>query len=555
MRDRMRIGWVAAVLLALLGTGARAAGTQDGKADSELAKALARPLSPGSVAILVLHADNPAAAARLTEALAHEQPEVRAVAARVAFAIRHRGLVPALVKALVVEQNSLAGAEIVRALALILGRTADDALFENFERFDSRAPAAWLEVVERARPIDLLPRLDKLPASAPIGAAMATYAAAHANEVAQACATMASGSPVEQIYVSMIGAAFERKDPLPWPVLAAGINAGGAPRRAVVHDLLWRRGQGIPPDAEAGLVELTGRVTIADDPWLVVALELSRRGRPAEGPPRPIGEAIAALSPTVSPKFGGGPFLHTLTAEEEGALRKAPGTWLAPRAEWTNPTSPRTVAVSAAGAGGSVSRLVRPLTPGVLADILTLTGCKPRADQVVAIDVSYRPTGQVRNVSQPVGLGFSNKDCNDAARLLAILDTATGHEPVAAERTDLVLVGLRPEDIDCKRASTNRSGTPAVVGAGVQPPRKIRQVNPEYPPGLQQQGKQGVVILRAIISTEGCVAEAEVFQSAHLGFNAAALIAVSGWRYTPTIVDGVEVPVIMTVTVNFTLRR
>jgi protein TonB len=34
----------------------------------------------------------------------------------------------------------------------------------------------------------------------------------------------------------------------------------------------------------------------------------------------------------------------------------------------------------------------------------------------------------------------------------------------------------------------------------------------------------------------------------------AAIDAVRQWTYTPTLLNGVPVPVIMTVTVNFTLR-
>ena len=34
----------------------------------------------------------------------------------------------------------------------------------------------------------------------------------------------------------------------------------------------------------------------------------------------------------------------------------------------------------------------------------------------------------------------------------------------------------------------------------------------------------------------------------------AALDAVKQWQYTPTLLNGVPVPVIMTVTVNFTLQ-
>jgi periplasmic protein TonB len=36
--------------------------------------------------------------------------------------------------------------------------------------------------------------------------------------------------------------------------------------------------------------------------------------------------------------------------------------------------------------------------------------------------------------------------------------------------------------------------------------------------------------------------------------DASALAAVSLWRYEPTLLDGAPVPVIMTVTVSFTLQ-
>jgi protein TonB len=35
----------------------------------------------------------------------------------------------------------------------------------------------------------------------------------------------------------------------------------------------------------------------------------------------------------------------------------------------------------------------------------------------------------------------------------------------------------------------------------------------------------------------------------------AAVEAVKQWRYTPTRLNGVPVPIIMTVTVNFTIQR
>ena len=41
----------------------------------------------------------------------------------------------------------------------------------------------------------------------------------------------------------------------------------------------------------------------------------------------------------------------------------------------------------------------------------------------------------------------------------------------------------------------------------------------------------------------------------HLPVHEAAVEAVSKWRFTPTLLNGTPVPVVMTVTVGFTLKR
>jgi protein TonB len=61
------------------------------------------------------------------------------------------------------------------------------------------------------------------------------------------------------------------------------------------------------------------------------------------------------------------------------------------------------------------------------------------------------------------------------------------------------------------------------------------------------------VIVEATISPQGKVTNARVLRGVPL-LNDAALDAVRQWEYTPTMLNGVPVPVIMTVTVNFTLQ-
>lgn len=93
---------------------------------------------------------------------------------------------------------------------------------------------------------------------------------------------------------------------------------------------------------------------------------------------------------------------------------------------------------------------------------------------------------------------------------------------------------------------------PVRVGGNIRPPVKIRDVRPVYPELAQSARVMGVVILEVNIGTDGAVTDARVLRGVPL-LNDAALDAVKQWLYEPTLLNGVPVPVIMTVTVNFTL--
>jgi protein TonB len=91
------------------------------------------------------------------------------------------------------------------------------------------------------------------------------------------------------------------------------------------------------------------------------------------------------------------------------------------------------------------------------------------------------------------------------------------------------------------------------VGGNIAPPKKIKDVPPVYPAMAQQARVQGIVIIEATIGTDGTVRNTRVLRSVPL-LDPAALEAVSQWEYEPTLLNGVAVPVIMTVTVNFSLK-
>ena len=94
---------------------------------------------------------------------------------------------------------------------------------------------------------------------------------------------------------------------------------------------------------------------------------------------------------------------------------------------------------------------------------------------------------------------------------------------------------------------------PLPVGGNIKPPAKIRHVPPLYPTMAQQARVEGTVVIEAIIGIDGRVKDARIVTSKPL-LDQAALDAVRQWQFTPTLLNGVPVPVIMTVRVAFSLQ-
>lgn len=94
---------------------------------------------------------------------------------------------------------------------------------------------------------------------------------------------------------------------------------------------------------------------------------------------------------------------------------------------------------------------------------------------------------------------------------------------------------------------------PLVVGGQIRRPMKTRDVRPMYPSIAQAARVQGIVIIECTIGADGAVVDAKVLRSVPL-LDEAALTAVRQWVFTPTLLNGVPHPVVMTVTVQFNLQ-
>jgi protein TonB len=128
---------------------------------------------------------------------------------------------------------------------------------------------------------------------------------------------------------------------------------------------------------------------------------------------------------------------------------------------------------------------------------------------------------------------------------LAVDPAATGGSSVVAGLNLPGVVEAPPEP--------PRVVAPYRTGGVIQQPRRIRDVPPAYPMPARMTKVEGVVIIEAIISTTGEVQDARILKSVPL-LDQAALDAVRQWRYTPSLLNGIPVPVVFTVTVQFRLQ-
>jgi TonB family protein len=150
-----------------------------------------------------------------------------------------------------------------------------------------------------------------------------------------------------------------------------------------------------------------------------------------------------------------------------------------------------------------------------------------------------------------MALAFRQESTTSVAGLLDAAKQATDagrlEEAEASVRQALaILHAAQP------RAVPTPSGA-VRIGGDIKEPRKIVDVPPVYPAAARAAGIQGIVILEATIDTQGYVADAHVLRGVP-ELDDAALDAVRQWAYTPTLLSGQPVAVVMTVTVNFSLR-
>jgi hypothetical protein len=192
--------------------------------------------------------------------------------------------------------------------------------------------------------------------------------------------------------------------------------------------------------------------------------------------------------------------------------------------------------------------------PGYATGVMEATRCRARGDWV-GVDVQYGTDGRPRRIGIPGGL---SDQCREAAGIIAMSSLAPGGHFPAKDQPETLLVPLDKEWLACLEAeSPGAPPSPLDLVAprrqSLEQPKKTRNAHPIYPDRAKTSFIEGDVEFDTLIGRSGCVYDIRARRGPTL-LAAAAIRAISAWRYTPTRVDGRPVVAPMTVRMTFFLE-
>ncbi len=497
--------------------------------------------TPGDVALLLVHHDANSVAA-LRAALTQNDPAVRVVAARVAAVAPHPELLADLTGALTREQDEHVASELVRDVLLLGGSATLDAVTAEARRRGAGAALALAEWLARAQPqrfIDTLPDLTTMAGhfsgSLPDIVAMSSWQHPDLRDkVFGAWIKAATGRTWRDLLDQTFGAPADLL-----PIETVLKQALASDRQEVREQTVWfivdafAEKRAVPDGVAAAAMPRPGQP--AD--WEAFGRELIARHRThATTPDR--SDLIRSEALNHEDEAWQARTFPELTDSERTAVERA----FAGRASSSDP----------GWSGPSRARTVPFIAPGVIASTLQAARCAPSSNVFATAVLTYGDDGRPKNSRvDPAGL---TPPCAEAASALGRLSLPDDDYPVT-QASQLVVVPITPAFAACTsepalwRSDTGISKISPLVGR----PRKVHDVRPEYPQAALDQGVQGTVVLRVLLAPSGCPFSISVLRSLQY-LDLPSLRAVSQWAWDPLRLEGEPKPILMTITLEFTVR-
>jgi len=102
---------------------------------------------------------------------------------------------------------------------------------------------------------------------------------------------------------------------------------------------------------------------------------------------------------------------------------------------------------------------------------------------------------------------------------------------------------------------SNSPRSPIRIGGNIQAGQLQYSPKPAYPSAARQQGLEGTATFSAIIASDGHIRDIRIVSTTDPLFSDAALPTIQNWTFKPTLLDGVPVEVVTSITANFRLSN
>lgn len=517
-------------------------------AGEDLAAVLARPLSPGAVALLLEHIAEPAVQKRLTEAVKHDDPAVRAVAARVAFVTQSKGTAPALVSALGKEEHAQTAAEQIRTLMAIHGAASDTIIRKAVERIGGPAAVAMAESLARNRPADLPLHLPLLlstiakPDRHELAGALATACVQHPAHAAEITTAVLAGKD-DQLWNAMLDSLRFIEGFEPSAVTLTGLTAPQESQRVLALWHVYNRDHAGTALAEDVLAAVAPQPIAAGTPaggltWEAFVRELYARHRGA--PATALDWAGMLRLPAHKEQVTKLAEYHysysNLSDAELKSIDAVKGDGEASGMRRFSRNDERTSA-KATKPGTHTIRTLPVFAKGLLADLRAVHGCKlPLTSWFAGGELTYRPDGRARTLSL-MEMSLSD-ECESFMRSALTLSVPSVNFAVTPESRDHVLVLFSRGFLSC---ADDPFAPSRLRGADLPFEFPKRKVEPrlQYPAEYRRMSLPDTeVFLRARVSHTGCISAGETLRSAQPGFDLEALRALFEAKMSPATLGG-----------------
>ncbi len=504
-----------------------------------------------ALAKLPLAAPTDASYTLIREGLSHAHPSVRAAAARVAHIFGGTAVLPELMTALKAETDLNPARELTWAVADLDTTQASDELLADVVARPSIGPRVLSAVVagRGSRFLASWTRMKPYVAGYPSAVAWGLEMGLHAD-LGTPFVSFALRDGMDRLFESLTAGHGVRVNP---GAIAAALNSTYPRIRTAAAFRLAEDGAVVEPallsgrPAPASTEERLAMMLIEAGPapgqtgplpGLLAELEKDELARASiKGRLQRQRRAIRGLSPEERVTL-----YRSLGFEED--LVESARTMSFSRTTPSTPTAEQPPAVKTLG--GYPDDFAR--------SVFEASGCQGKEGAFEGAEISWRAGGRPARVS-PFSSATSASPCGRAALILAATSLASEGDGRA-----VTLLPTRPPFLACLGEpdwvpDPAPSAEKAIALAlGVKEPAKRRTVNPVYPEVARRNRKEGIVILEMQLRPSGCAADVRLLRGVDDALDVAAIDAVSGWAYAPTVVAGSPTAVMMTVTVNFRLN-